>query len=120
VWQASYAGQTRTRPGEGCFRRGEFSTTGKGWAKVAALWPATSPRRRGRTAYPPLKKRGKLANSFFFAAQVALPQDLARKTEFANAGKLSGKLANSVANWQTQWQTGKLIWRQSPDRVAWP
>src|SRR5438105_36538 len=36
-----------------------------------------------------------VANSFFFAAQVALPQDLARKTEFANAGKLSGKLANS-------------------------
>ena len=36
--------------------------------------------------------RGKL---IFFAAQLPLLQDLARKTEFANPGKLSGKLATS-------------------------
>ena len=44
---------------------------------------------------PRLKKRGKLANSFFFLIQLTLRQWLADKTEFANRGKLT-------------WQTGKL------------
>jgi hypothetical protein len=48
---------------------------------------------------PPLKKRGKLANSFFFEALVLSSPRLAQKTEFATCGKLGGKLAKSF--WQS-------------------
>jgi len=46
---------------------------------------------------PRLKKRGKLANSFFFWPQALIYYGFAVKTEFANRGKLSGKLANSFS-----------------------
>src|SRR5260370_33194903 len=45
---------------------------------------------------PRLKKRGKLANSFFFWTQLDMRQWFADETEFANRGKLTGKLANSL------------------------
>jgi hypothetical protein len=54
-------------------------------------------RRTKFTCHPPgLQKRGKLANSIFFATQILAPELARSKLEFANRGKLGGKLANSM------------------------
>src|SRR5438132_13240264 len=68
--------------------------------RLPCVWQATYGQRRTKMHRPPPPpKRGKLANSFFFLIQVAWPQGLSPKTEFANRGKLSGKLAKSF--WQS-------------------
>src|SRR5438132_8555015 len=50
------------KAGQGFSRRGEFSTTGKAWEKYPQCGLPQGPSRSGRTAYPPLKKRGKLVS----------------------------------------------------------
>ena len=70
------------------------------WSASLLPWrPAAGPpfnwRADGRPT-PHLQKRGKLANSIFFATQVLTPID-------------SSVWDRVCQPWQTQWQTGKLI-----------
>src|SRR5438552_13150909 len=72
----------------------------------------TSPEPRAET--PPLKKRGKLANSIFFRRQLPLPCALTAPTEFANRGKLTrqtGKLthASETKDLLDAWPCGPVL-----------